>query len=376
MANLKYSVEGKLYIDLKNKIKAPRFQRNFVWKKKARRELIDSIKNGLPIGSFLLQTIDNDTYNIIDGRQRFSTLLDYENHRYDYIEENDISEDKILKIIKTVSGIQRTYEQFNESAQKKIIEGIKKTALTQLKTKNAEKADVTVEIVSTIEDKFPNLTKEDKKALNKAVDKFYDSIWQILDTTNIVLPCIIFNKNTTDDEIVKTFVNLNSKGTKLSKYDLYSASWQNDIITVDDEDIIDKVISKYKDSLEGNQNIETENFSENEIREQKQINVFEYAYALSKLIGERCGNKIYQIKEASEVDSLGFSILASILNVSSKTMVDLSKNLVNIKIEIVSLQSLFFYNIIYCYLFFFRIFVTFFCKIVCHSGNKKSHYSD
>ena len=339
MANLKYSVEGKLYIDLKNKIKAPRFQRNFVWKKKARRELIDSIKNGLPIGSFLLQTIDNDTYNIIDGRQRFSTLLDYENHLYDYIEENDISEDKILKIIKTVSGIQRTYEQFNESAQKKIIEGIKKTALTQLKTKNAEKADVTVEIVSAIEDKFPNLTKEDKKALNKAVDKFYDSIWQILDTTNIVLPCIIFNKNTTDDEIVKTFVNLNSKGTKLSKYDLYSASWQNDIITVDDEDIIDKVISKYKDSLEGNQNIETENFSENEIREQKQINVFEYAYALSKLIGERCGNKIYQIKEASEVDSLGFSILASILNVSSKTMVDLSKNLVNSKINYVILKN-------------------------------------
>lgn len=339
MANLKYSVEGKLYIDLKNKIKAPRFQRNFVWKKKARRELIDSIKNGLPIGSFLLQAIDNDTYNIIDGRQRFSTLLDYENHRYDYIEENDISEDKILKIIKTVSGIQRTYEQFNESAQKKIIEGIKKAALTQLKTKNAEKADVTVEIVSAIEDKFPNLTKEDKKALNKAVDKFYDSIWQILDTTNIVLPCIIFNKNTTDDEIVKTFVNLNSKGTKLSKYDLYSASWQNDIITVDDEDIIDKVISKYKDSLEGNQNIETENFSENEIREQKQINVFEYAYALSKLIGERCGNKIYQIKEASEVDSLGFSILASILNVSSKTMVDLSKNLVNSKINYVILKN-------------------------------------
>ena len=339
MANLKYSVEGKLYIDLKNKVKAPRFQRNFVWKKKARRELIDSIKNGLPIGSFLLQAIDNDTYNIIDGRQRFSTLLDYENHRYDYIEENDISEEKILKIITTVPGIQCSYEQFNESAQKKIIENIKQSALTQLKTKNAEKADVTVEIVSAIEDKFPNLTKEDKKALNKAVDKFYDSIWQILDTTNIVLPCIIFNKNTTDDEIVKTFVNLNSKGTKLSKYDLYSASWQNDIITVDDEDIIDKVISKYKDSLEGNQNIETENFSENEIREQKQINVFEYAYALSKLIGEKCGNKIYQIKEASEVDSLGFSVLASILNVSSKTMVDLSKKLVNSKINYVILKN-------------------------------------
>lgn len=339
MANLKYSVEAKLYLELKNKIKAPKFQRNFVWKKKARRELIDSIKRGLPIGSFLLQTIDNDNYNVIDGRQRFSTLLDYENHRYDYIEDSDISEEKILNILNFVPNIKIAYKQFNTSAQKKILDTIKVVALKQLKTKNAEKADVTVEIVSVIEDKFPHLGKEDKKLLNKAVDKFYDSIWQILDTTNIVLPCIIFNKNATDDEIVSTFINLNDKGTKLSKYDLYSASWQNDIIIVDDEEIIEKVISKYKDSLETNQKIETEDFNENEIQEQKQINVFEYAYALSKLIGEKCGNKIYQIKEASEVDSLGFSILASILNISSKTMVDLAKSLVNSKINYVLLKN-------------------------------------
>ena len=134
MATLKYDVESKPYIVLKGKISAPKFQRNFVWKKKARKELINSIKQGLPIGSFLLQRIDNDQFNIIDGRQRFSTLLDYEAHRYEYIDESDISEDKITDILLGIDEIETAFMQYNERAQKKIIADIKKVALKQLKT--------------------------------------------------------------------------------------------------------------------------------------------------------------------------------------------------------------------------------------------------
>ena len=338
MATLKYDVESKPYIVLKGKISAPKFQRNFVWKKKARKELINSIKQGLPIGSFLLQRIDNDQFNIIDGRQRFSTLLDYEAHRYEYIDESDISEDKITDILLGIDEIETAFMQYNERAQKKIIADIKKVALKQLKTKDTDKSNVTFEIIDAIQLKFPGLSKNTQKQLNSAVNKFYDDIWQILDTTNVVLPCIIFNQFATDDEIVATFINLNTRGTKLSKYDLYSAKWQNDVIVIDDDSIIDKVISKYKDSLENNQNIEVESFNEMEIRATKQINVFEYAYALSKPIGEKC-NKIYQTKEASEVDSLGFSILASLLNVPSKNMADLSKKLINSHINLVALKD-------------------------------------
>lgn len=283
MATLKYDVESKPYIVLKGKISAPKFQRNFVWKKKARKELINSIKQGLPIGSFLLQRIDNDQFNIIDGRQRFSTLLDYEAHRYEYIDESDISEDKITDILLGIDEIETAFMQYNERAQKKIIADIKKVALKQLKTKDTDKSNVTFEIIDAIQLKFPGLSKNTQKQLNSAVNKFYDDIWQILDTTNVVLPCIIFNQFATDDEIVATFINLNTRGTKLSKYDLYSAKWQNDVIVIDDDSIIDKVISKYKDSLENNQNIEVESFNEMEIRATKQINVFEYAYALSNL---------------------------------------------------------------------------------------------
>lgn len=338
MSILKYDVDRKLYTELKGKVVAPKFQRNFVWKKKARKELINSIKQGLPIGSFLLQRLTNEKYNVIDGRQRFSTLLDYEMHRYDYIEDSDISEEKIKEILYSVPTIKSVFDNYNESAKKDIIFSIKSTALKQLKTKDTQETDVIYEINATIKQKFPGIGKEEKNLLF-ATTKFYKDIWQILDTTNIVLPCIIFNENASDDEIVATFINLNSKGTKLSKYDLYSASWQNDVLVVDDEEIIEKVISKYKDSLENNQKIETQDFSELEIRQKKEINVFEYAYALSKLIGEKCGNKIYQIKEASEVDSLGFSILASILNVYSKNMVGLSKKLLDSKINCVDLKN-------------------------------------
>ena len=292
----------------------------------------------MPIGSFLLQRLTNGNYNVIDGRQRFSTLLDYEMHRYDYIEDSDISEEKIKEILYSVPTIKSVFDNYNESAKKDIIVSIKSTALKQLKTKDAQETDVIYEINAIIKQKFPGIGKEEKNLLF-ATTKFYKDIWQILDTTNIVLPCIIFNENASDDEIVATFINLNSKGTKLSKYDWYSASWQNDVLVVDDEEIIEKVISKYKDSLENNQKIETQDFSELEIRQKKEINVFEYAYALSKLIGEKCGNKIYQIKEASEVDSLGFSILASILNVYSKNMVGLSKKLLDSKINCVDLKN-------------------------------------
>ncbi len=339
MATLKYYVENIAYTVLKNKISAPKFQRNFVWKKRARRDLVDSIKQGLPIGSFLLQRLSGDQYAIIDGRQRLSTILDYEEHRYLYVEDKDLTEEKIERLLLTVPKIKEAYDQYNDFARKSIIKIIKTFILKQLKTKDLNKIDVVYDICDLINNKFPQLTKDDRKILNCAVNNFYDDIWQILDINNIILPCIIFNENATDDEIVKTFVNLNQKGTKLSQYDLYSAKWQNDYIIVDDHEIIEKVISKYEDSLENNQNIETQGFNAEEIRTTKEINVFEYAYALSKLIGEKCNNEIYQIKEASEVDALGFSILASILNISSKNMVELSKKLLDSHINCAILKE-------------------------------------
>ncbi len=339
MAKLHYDVEKKLYYDLKDRIVAPKFQRNFVWKKKARKQLIESIKAGLPIGCFLLQKLNNGKYNVIDGRQRFSTLLDYEEHRYDYIEDVDVNTEDIEELLRRIPTVNKIWLDYAADPKKKILNSLKNNVVKQLKNKNSTDDDIKFELRNAITDLFPNLKKEDLKIMNNEVSSYYVRVRQLLDMSNIYLPCIIFNEDVSDDLIVDTFINLNTKGTKLSKYDLYSASWQNDLVIVDDNEIIEKVISKYKDSLENNQNIETEDFNEELIRTTKEINVFEYAYALSKIIGEKCNNEIYQIKEASEVDSLGFSILSGILNVSSKKMVDLSDKLLKSKLDYVDLKN-------------------------------------
>ena len=58
------------------KLKIPDFQRNFVWKKGKKEQLLESLFRGFPIGAITLYQDDN-AYYIIDGLQRINTLSQY-----------------------------------------------------------------------------------------------------------------------------------------------------------------------------------------------------------------------------------------------------------------------------------------------------------
>ena len=58
------------------KLVIPDFQRNFVWKKKKKEQLLASLFRGFPIGAVTLYQ-DNNLYYIIDGLQRINTLKQY-----------------------------------------------------------------------------------------------------------------------------------------------------------------------------------------------------------------------------------------------------------------------------------------------------------
>lgn len=58
----------------------PEYQRRAVWKLKTKMLLIDSLARGVPIGAITLYADDSQgftTYEVIDGKQRLSTLLAY-----------------------------------------------------------------------------------------------------------------------------------------------------------------------------------------------------------------------------------------------------------------------------------------------------------
>src|SRR5579872_574052 len=58
----------------------PRFQRMLVWTEAKKRDLIQSVKQGFPIGSFLMypRVVDSETdYLLIDGLQRSDALTSF-----------------------------------------------------------------------------------------------------------------------------------------------------------------------------------------------------------------------------------------------------------------------------------------------------------
>ena len=64
---------------------SPDFQRDFVWKKRQRARLIESILLGIPLPAFYFDQTNEGTYNVVDGVQRLSSIRAFmaDSHRLD-----------------------------------------------------------------------------------------------------------------------------------------------------------------------------------------------------------------------------------------------------------------------------------------------------
>ena len=97
------------------KIEVPTFQRNIVWNKEKRETFIDSVKKGFPVGSLLFyKKPDKETYTLIDGLQRSSTIEDYINNPTHYFSTEDIP-DQVLLDIHTLFQSEAPKNEFKEA---------------------------------------------------------------------------------------------------------------------------------------------------------------------------------------------------------------------------------------------------------------------
>ena len=74
---LQYEVKKMKFANIKDRVEIPRFQRGLVWKDERKREFIRALKAGFPIGALLFSKKADGKYLVIDGLQRFTTMLDY-----------------------------------------------------------------------------------------------------------------------------------------------------------------------------------------------------------------------------------------------------------------------------------------------------------
>lgn len=104
-------------------IKIPDMQRSFVWDSLKSSRLIESIILGLPIPAMFLMETENNTYELIDGVQRLTSLTNFVNGRpWNYDEDSNkrvIPSKLSQKVVKEIAN--KTFEQLPKELQRRIL---------------------------------------------------------------------------------------------------------------------------------------------------------------------------------------------------------------------------------------------------------------
>ena len=113
------------------------FQRQFVWKEKDKRDLIDTIMQGLPVPAIFICDAGTDftslskRYNVLDGRQRLESIFEFLENRYQYNGKffKDFTEDEKKKILNyNITLIQMYIEPDDTEKIKEIFKRLNKNS--------------------------------------------------------------------------------------------------------------------------------------------------------------------------------------------------------------------------------------------------------
>lgn len=326
------------YSQLKGKVSKPKFQRNFVWSDQKQKDLIDSLKNNLPIGSLLLSKTD-DKLSVIDGLQRLTTMQKYETDKYKRIDEADISNEFIEELINLKQSIRDHYMNYSDSHRDRVQEEIKGAIIQTFNTTTFVAKTKSVSLANELTNSLKKISvfgDMDTDLSQHISEKFGDLISELeekLDISEVQIPVIIFTG--TDSELAEVFTKVNSSGVKLSKYDIFAARWNDFEIVLSDsahsKELLNIIVRRYE-VKDKEVDIKVEDYDPAEIKTTRKINLFEYAYALSKHIGHY-HPELYKIKNGKTIDSLAFTLLAGIFELKNSKMGELSERLRDFNID-------------------------------------------
>lgn len=316
----KYSSNQYTFSQLASKVKVPTFQRRLVWSSSQKHEFIETLNMGYPFGSVLIYKYEsNGEVMLIDGLQRFSTILNYQNNPEDYISTEEF-EKVLLEIISSrISETDLLNSKLMKNINKQLVKHIKET----LSNKEHKSTFLSNSIKSdeVLKSYYDSSMVEEIIELQDLIEETKDNF---LEVDQILIPTIEFLGDVS--ELAKVFENLNKGGKKLTKYQVFAAQWYNDVIELNDKKynnmILEAVISRYE-TLNNNREIKIENFSAEKMKEDKTINLSEFCYALGKLIIST-SPVFYSDKNAEQVedlaDELGYSTLGIVLGIDNKKL--------------------------------------------------------
>lgn len=299
----------------------PRYQRGVVWKDQQRADLVDTIKKGLPFGTLLLYKDDAGTYQIIDGLQRSNAIIEFVTNPTQFFEDEDIDISIIRKIVK-LANMQGNVQAQEEAIKNLLVDWVKNEHST-LQEVEAMQFSKFGKVVS---DKFPVCKgmEFDIGDLIEPMMKNYQEICKKISDTKI--PAIVLSGEA--DLLPVLFERINSKGTQLSKYQIYAATWSGKKYKLCDElsEIVKANRDRYDQMLDGNGTIDE--YDSASFMNKKELDAFEIAFGFGKYLSTEWPHLFGKSQDEKSVESIGFTLMTTCLglkNQQAKTM--------NVKLE-------------------------------------------
>lgn len=315
-----YEIENIIFKQLQDQIELPSFQRSVVWTDEKKKNFINTVLSGSPFGSLLLYK-DMNKYLLVDGLQRFSTIRNFLEYPDKYINLGDDCKETIndiVDIIKTKTDLVTNYKTLSNE----ILLSIKDSFSLEKDT-----GKMAYDIVSKMPIVLQSNNTELLFSIQKLINQMLLNLTARYNVSELKIPVIIFHGDY--DKLPDIFEKLNSNGTKLNKYDIYAAKWSRITFKVDDATLLQLVDKKYEDMI-NETGVEILNYELGQICKNQEINLFEYCFALGKLLKNECPNILgSQIGTSSDIDSVGFVLLSTILTGSAQKIDSLPKYFLN-----------------------------------------------
>jgi len=288
----------------------PTYQRGLVWSNKQREDLVDTIKKGLPFGTLLLYKKDDGRYQIIDGLQRSYAIIKFVTQPTQFFNEDDIDPDVIHKIF-GLMGVNTNARIVEDEVKKVLIDWVQ-----SYKSLEDVKGMQFADFAMLLGDKYPTCKNKIREIGNliKPMMRNYQEICEKISSTRI--PAIVLSGS--EEYLPVLFERINSKGTQLSKYQIYAATWNSTKYTLDNEytDIVKYNRDRYDMMLDGTMNLD--DYDSTTFLKERQLNAFELCFGIGKYLCNKWPHLFGMSKEDKQVESIGFTIVNGCLGQKNK----------------------------------------------------------
>lgn len=300
----------------KKKIVIPMFQRGKRWDKNKKETFIDSLRKRYPIGTLLFyKTVEGDQeiYTLIDGLQRGSSIKEYLSNPSKFFKLCDLSSETLQNIYDLIvsSG--------DKNAQINIINEIILNYIHSLKTFD----DLEImDLFNYLSSKFPILANKTSDFANILRSDFKTLKENYISLSSMTIPAIVYTGD--ENTLPEIFERINSKGVALTEYEIYAASWPRKEFQINNEEIVDYVLKKY-DTLNDSE-YAIKDYDRDAKRINKNVNVFEYVFGLSKHIQNKYPSlSFYKSLKDDETNPIAFQLLNACFNTAHGQIKDVHK---------------------------------------------------